>query len=153
MMTNYNTGHTERNTVNDNHSMKEHEHCQWPHTQVTTETRCTLHSTDSWGALELPILNDKMKANCINIIHIPRNIFHLSRSNHPRRLLRKSRLNKVKDSVSPEYIVMLVNIPAFLWILQNPSVAHDSTADTPWAVATTIPVIKHVPVGWRVENR
>lgn len=53
----------------------------------------------------------------------------------------------------PENIVMTVDLLPFLWILQYPTVPHHSTVDTVWFIAVVLPVVQHLPVSRRVEDR
>lgn len=48
---------------------------------------------------------------------------------------------------------MTVDLLPFPWILQYPTVAHHSTVDTLRCVAAILPVVQHLPVSRRVEDR
>lgn len=58
-----------------------------------------------------------------------------------------------KSQYLPEDIVMSVDLLPSLWILQYPSVPHHSTVDALRFVAAILPVVQHLPVSRRVEDR
>lgn len=80
--------------------------------------------------------------------------FYFSWSLSTQVLLRFSGWNVwYKSQYLPENIVMSVDLLPFLWILQYPTVPHHSTVDAVWFVAAILPVVQHLPVSRRVEDR
>lgn len=53
----------------------------------------------------------------------------------------------------PEHIMVAVDLLPFLRVLQYPTVPHHSAANTLRVVAAILPVVQHLPVGGRVEER
>lgn len=51
------------------------------------------------------------------------------------------------STISPEDVVMLVNLLAFLGPTQDPPVSHHGAADALGPVPSPLPVIKHQAVG------
>lgn len=93
--------------------------------------------------------NNSVETQMLSFLHFARDVYFLIKSS----IMKSSSLClKRKDSV-PENIMVAVDLLPFSWIIQYPTVPHHSTSDTLWFVVAILPVVQHLPVSRKVEDR